>query len=57
MPPRQGPLRRIEQLRRELEAEGKLAPETEQPPDEPAWKTLSKPLNRYRDCPPAIGTV
>jgi hypothetical protein len=38
MPPRQGPLRRIEQLRRELEAEGKIAtPEAEDPESKPIW--------------------
>jgi hypothetical protein len=43
MPPRQGPLRRIEQLRHELEAEGKLTAETERTSTEPAWKSSSKP--------------
>jgi hypothetical protein len=44
MPPRQGPLRRIEQLRRELEAEGKIAtPEAEDPEPEPIWRSSTKP--------------
>jgi hypothetical protein len=42
MPPRQGPLRRIEQLRRELEAEGRLDPEPENT-TEPVWKASSRP--------------
>jgi hypothetical protein len=40
MPPRQGPLRRIEQLRRELEAEGKLGKsELKDAAPKPAWKS------------------
>jgi hypothetical protein len=43
MPTRQGPLRRIEQLRRELEAEGKVTtPEAEVPMPEPIWKSSNK---------------
>jgi hypothetical protein len=43
MPQRQGPTRRIEQLRRELEAERVLAaPEPDGTPAEPAWKSSTQ---------------
>jgi hypothetical protein len=44
MPQRQGPTRRIEQLRRQLEAEGVLAtPEPDDTLAAPAWQASRKP--------------
>jgi hypothetical protein len=42
MPRREGPTKRIEQLRGELEAEGKIPSKQEDPSPEPAWKVSTK---------------
>jgi hypothetical protein len=43
VPPHKGPLRRIEQLRRELQQAGKLSPdEPEDEAPEPLWRSGSK---------------
>lgn len=53
MPQREGPTRRIEQLRRQLEAEGVLStPEPDDTPAEEAWKVSWKPKMGEGHYPP-----